>query len=273
MPARRCPRCRRLRGDDALSSDRLNDLVRFYSILDQLEKNIGGARRLPDCRRLMDWPKRGVYFFRESGENRADSGEGPRIVTVGTHALKAGARTPLWRRLSQHKGQRRSGCGNHRGSIFRLLVGVALARRHGYDYPTCGDKKADRREVKKHEHVLECEVGRVIGDFSFLWIAVEDEPGRTACAGASRRIRSRAEQFRQATARSYVATLARLLLRQGAREQRRSLELQSRRRSQAGHFRGRSPIHSDRKRMHIRPAGQSVRQRKFVEGGTARIQQ
>lgn len=85
-----------------MSSDRLNDLVRFYSILDQLEKNIGGARRLPDCRRRMDWPKRGVYFFRESGENRADSGEGPRIVTVGTHALKAGARTALWKRLSQH---------------------------------------------------------------------------------------------------------------------------------------------------------------------------
>jgi hypothetical protein len=37
-----------------------------------------------------------VYFFRESSEDRSDTGEGPRVVRVGTHALKAGARTTLW---------------------------------------------------------------------------------------------------------------------------------------------------------------------------------
>jgi hypothetical protein len=55
-----------------------------------------------------------VYFFREAGETRCDSGNGPRIVRVGTHALKAGSSTKLWTRLSQHRGKSAGG-GNHRG--------------------------------------------------------------------------------------------------------------------------------------------------------------
>ena len=74
---------------------RLSDLVRFYSIVDRLEVKIGGARKLTDCSGRMSWPKRGVYFFRETGENRTDTGEGPRVVRVGTHALTPGAGTNL----------------------------------------------------------------------------------------------------------------------------------------------------------------------------------
>jgi hypothetical protein len=58
-----------------MSDSRLEHLVRFYAILDQLERTLGGPRRLADCRGRMDWPQRGVYFFRESGESRTDSGE------------------------------------------------------------------------------------------------------------------------------------------------------------------------------------------------------
>src|SRR5437867_6093855 len=112
-----------------MSNERLEDLVRFYLILDRLERNIGGARTLVDCRGRMDWPERGVYFFREPDENRSDRGEGPRIVRVGTHALKSGSQTKLWTRLSQHKGRPSTGGGNHRGSVFRLLIGAALACR------------------------------------------------------------------------------------------------------------------------------------------------
>ena len=54
-----------------MSNERLEDLVRFYLILDRLERNIGGARTLADCRGRMDWPERGVYFFREPDENRS----------------------------------------------------------------------------------------------------------------------------------------------------------------------------------------------------------
>jgi hypothetical protein len=44
----------------------------------------------------MDWPQRGLYFFCEMGESRID----------------------------------------HRGPSFRLIVGSALAQRHGYDFPS-----------------------------------------------------------------------------------------------------------------------------------------
>ena len=67
----------------------------------------------------------------EDGEIRSDSGTGPRIVRVGTHALTEGSGTKLWSRLSPHGGQPKSGGGNHRGSIFRLIVGTAIMARGG----------------------------------------------------------------------------------------------------------------------------------------------
>src|ERR1700683_937101 len=109
-----------------MTDDRLSHLTGFYSLLDKLEKNIGGTRTLADCAGRMDWPKRGVYFFRESGEGRTETGEGPRIVRVGTHALKEATPRTLWNRLSNHKGTAKTGGGNHRGSIFRLIVGTSL---------------------------------------------------------------------------------------------------------------------------------------------------
>lgn len=83
-----------------MSDKRLQDLVTFYSLLDELGKKVGGARTLAGCRGRMQWPLRGVYFFHETGENRSDTGEGPRVARVGTHALKEGGSTTLWGRLS-----------------------------------------------------------------------------------------------------------------------------------------------------------------------------
>jgi hypothetical protein len=97
-----------------MSQARRDNLVGFHSILDELEKRIGGARTLGDCRGRMNWPARGVYFFRETSETRSDTGKVPRIVRVGTHALKTGGRTTLWDRLSTHRGQMRSGGGKPR---------------------------------------------------------------------------------------------------------------------------------------------------------------
>ena len=79
------------------ASQRIDHLKRLYHILGVLEHRIGGARRLMDCSGSMDWPCRGVYFFRETGEARSDSGSGPRIVRVGTHAFRPGAGTRLIR--------------------------------------------------------------------------------------------------------------------------------------------------------------------------------
>jgi hypothetical protein len=105
-----------------MSIERLDDLKRFYELTGKLGEAIGGARMLAECNGRWNWPRRGVYFFME--EVRADTGSGPRIVRLGTHALKAGSGTSLWNRLSQHRGQARSGGGNHRASIFRLIVGT-----------------------------------------------------------------------------------------------------------------------------------------------------
>jgi hypothetical protein len=160
-----------------MNEERREHLVRFYSILDRLERDIGGTRTLADCSGRMKWPHRGIYFFRESGESRTDTGNGPRIVRVGTHALKAGAGTKLWTRLSQHKGQQTTGDGNHRGSIFRLIIGAALIRRHSYDFPTWGHGSTAKADVKTGERILECEVSQTIGKMPFLWIAIEDETG------------------------------------------------------------------------------------------------
>lgn len=74
----------------------------------------------------MRWPKRGVYFFREAGEVRSDTGEGPRIVRVGTHALKTGGSTKLWTRLSAHKGHLNGGRKSQR-------INLSANRRDGPD--------------------------------------------------------------------------------------------------------------------------------------------
>jgi hypothetical protein len=163
--------------------DRRDDLVKFYGILDRLEKSIGGERCLAACSGRMDWPRRGVYFFRELGETRSDTGSGPRIVRVGTHALKAGSRTKLWTRLSQHKGQSSTGGGNHRGSIFRLIVGNALAQLHGHDFPTWGSGNTAKGDVRKIELALEKEVSGFIGKMPFLWLAIDDEAGPDSLRG------------------------------------------------------------------------------------------
>ena len=160
-----------------MNSRRACDLARFYELLVQLERNIGGARRLSECHGRMDWPQRGVYFFREAGEERSDTGEGPRIVRVGTHGLKTGSKSKLWTRLSQHRGNADGNGGNHRGSIFRLIVGQSLIKRDSRVFPGWGKGSNAPKEIRESERPMEKEVCAVIGDMPFLWLSVEDEPG------------------------------------------------------------------------------------------------
>ena len=166
-----------------MADERRENLIRFYSLLDRLEKSIGGARTLAACSGRMDWPKRGVYFFRESGEIRTNTGDGPRIVRVGTHALKTGSGTKLWTRLSQHKGQNNSGGGNHRGSIFRLIVGAALISRDSLDFPTWGEGNTAKGDVRNGEFSLECRVSQVVGNMPFLWLTIQDEASPESVRG------------------------------------------------------------------------------------------
>jgi hypothetical protein len=131
----------------------------------------------------MDWPNRGVYFFQEHGERRTDTGTGPRIVRVGTHALKTGSKTTLWNRLSQHKGPAKTKGGNHRGSIFRLIVGTALMKVNGSRYSTWGKGSSAPKPVREKEHALEQIVSETIGNMPFLWLDIPDDADPTSLRG------------------------------------------------------------------------------------------
>lgn len=174
--------------------DRLSDLRRFYEILARLEERLGGKLRLKNCMGMRGWPQRGVYFFFEENEGRRESGSGMRVVRVGTHAVTANSKSTLWRRLAQHRGATRFEGGNHRGSIFRLLVGRAIMQRDGQVEPGSwgikGDASSAARELGvsrspliQAEAPLEAKVSRYIGQMPLLYVAVSDDPSPTSARG------------------------------------------------------------------------------------------
>ena len=178
--------------------DRVADTLRFYALLSRISERTGGYRYLATCDGRMGWPRRGVYFFFEPGEPRSGPGSGLRVVRIGTHALKPASRTSLWDRLSQHRGSARSGAGNHRGSIFRLIVGAALVRRANTPIPpswgvgssvSAAARKLglDCATVKCEEADLERRVSEYIGQMPFLWLSVDDSPGPANLRGVIER--------------------------------------------------------------------------------------
>jgi len=159
---------------------RLSDLNRFNDLLKKLRERIGGTRKLSECDGRMVWPKRGVYFFFEQGEMRSNGTE-QRVVRVGTHALTGTSQTTLWNRLSQHRGTVTPKGGNHRGSIFRLLIGAALLAREGKDEcMSWGLGNSADAETRTSERAIEERVSNYIGSMPFLWLAVDEgvETGR-----------------------------------------------------------------------------------------------
>lgn len=132
---------------------------------------------LAECDARMSWPMRGVYFFFEPGELRRDSGDGLRVVRVGTHAVSTGSKSTLWGRLSQHRGGKTGSGGNHRGSVFRLLVGAAMAARNQQlATPTWGKGQSAPKKIRERESDLEREVSRYIGRMPFLCVEADDTP-------------------------------------------------------------------------------------------------
>ena len=106
------------------------DLRKFYSLMRRLERNISGRFKLGKCNAKIDLLKKfGVYFFFEDGERRSGSGNGDRVVRVGSHALNAGENTTLWDRISQHRGADQPGRRRSR-TVFRNRVGNAICRRN-----------------------------------------------------------------------------------------------------------------------------------------------
>lgn len=168
--------------------DRRGDLVRFYNLMDRLARRLGGPRRLAQCTRSLGWPERGVYFFFEPNEVRSDSGVGPRVVRVGTHAITGTSNSSLWSRLSQHRGSVNGKGGNHRGSIFRRHVGAALQAKFDVAPIRSWGLKQDLghaaralgktvEDLHAEELRLEIAVSTYIGALPFLWIDVPDAPG------------------------------------------------------------------------------------------------
>jgi hypothetical protein len=176
---------------------RLADVVRFYALLDRLEQRLSGTRTLATFSGYSDWPHRGLYLFFEPSEVRQESGNGPKIVRVGTHAIIAGSRSTLRQRLRQHRGQA-SGGGNHRGSIFRLLVGQALITRgdvaHCASWGVKGDTgkaclalNISRDALAAAEAPVELAVTNYLSTMPFLWLDIDDPPGPESLRGVIER--------------------------------------------------------------------------------------
>lgn len=164
--------------------DRTEATRNFYALLDRLERHTGGRRILGDATGRMRWPHRGVYFFFEPGEQRSAGGAGSRVVRIGTHALNEGSKTTVWGRLRQHRGTLEPPGGNHRGSVFRKLLGDAMTTRTpDLGIGTWGHKASASRAVRDTERPLERAVSQRIGEMSVVVLPVEDEPGRGRLRG------------------------------------------------------------------------------------------
>ena len=179
---------------------RLEHLTRFYALLDDLEQRLGGARKLGDCTGELDWPTRGVYFFREAGELRSDTnpastnsaGNPLRVVHVGTHAVSKHARATLWGRLRAHQGTANAAAkdatdaaatqagpaGDHRKSELRRHIGWALMARDHHSCPTWGDGKSAPKAIRRAEQLMERSVSATLGEMELLWLEVADPPSR-----------------------------------------------------------------------------------------------
>ena len=163
---------------------RVDDLERFYELIDRQRRAVGGARLLSDCSKATGWPSYGVYFFFEDGERREAGG--PRIVRVGTHAVSVGSKTTLWNRLAAHRGTvggSQDGGGNHRGSIFRLHVGKALLARDSFDEEaaaTWGAGASAPTAVREAEYPIELAVSRYICAMPVLWVGIPGDAGPTS---------------------------------------------------------------------------------------------
>ena len=161
---------------------RTEALEEFYALLDQLRDRLGGHRTLLSSTGRSGWPRQGVYFFFEDGQQRQD-GRSLRVVRVGTHAVARGTKTSLWSRLRQHRGNVRgahAGGGNHRGSVFRFHVGTALLARGGYAeevQQSWGVGGSAPRTTRDRELPLERDVSAHIRNMPFLWVGVPGEAG------------------------------------------------------------------------------------------------
>jgi hypothetical protein len=98
---------------------------------------------------------------------------------------------------SGHRG-RLSGGGNHRGSIFRLLLGQALLARGGLtpckswgvksdSSQACTALGIDLSALRMAETPVEKAVTQYVAQMPFLWIGINDDPGPSSLRAAIER--------------------------------------------------------------------------------------
>ena len=148
---------------------RQNNINIFYNLLDEVIKKF--PKRTLNTISNSNLPEKGAYFFFEENEFRQDSSS-QRVVRVGTHAAIANSKATLYERLKNHKGSSDL-TGNHRGSVFRKLIGYSFLYKDGLNFPHWGDKsKKNDKDIKLCEKPLEKKVSIYLHSLPFTVLEV-----------------------------------------------------------------------------------------------------
>jgi len=146
-----------------------HNIDKFYKLLEKVEEKF--PRQSLDKLSSIKLPEKGVYFFFENGEYRNNTTNN-RVVRVGTHAAVAKSNATLYDRLYNHKGSIDL-TGNHRGSVFRKLIGFSLINSNKLDFKHWGDKsKKGDKKIKEEEKPLEIAVSKYIYSLTFIVLEV-----------------------------------------------------------------------------------------------------
>ncbi|WP_232625273.1 hypothetical protein [Pareuzebyella sediminis] len=156
-------------GTNSMTTSRQQNIDRFYDLLNEVTKKF--PKRTLDTVSRDRLPEKGVYFFFEENENRENSNFN-RVVRIGTHAAIANSKATLYDRLYNHKGSKDL-TGNHRGSVFRKLIGFSFLYKDHLDFPHWGDKsKKNDKLIKQSEKPLERIVSTYLHTLPFTVLEV-----------------------------------------------------------------------------------------------------
>lgn len=156
---------------------RLDDLETFYELMEELEEDTGGRRRLGDCDPTKDRSDGGVYFFFEKGERRSGSGKGKRVVRGGKCVSYSD-------RISRkHKGP---AADTLRGSVFRRWVHNAMYRKYRRkrfaDWPDIEEETSLQRMIDALSADQKRRLGRLTSEHMWpmrlLFLPISNESDR-----------------------------------------------------------------------------------------------
>jgi len=156
--------------------NRQQQIDEFYDLMVMVEQKFS-KQRLADMNKK-NVPEKGVYFFFEGTELRDNKLDG-RIVRIGTHGVQNLSKATMYNRLSNHRGSKKL-LGNHRGSVFRELVGRALIQRDNIeDYQHWGSRaQKGNKEVRNSEKEMEVTVSQYLSQMKFIVLEVPGDSSK-----------------------------------------------------------------------------------------------